>query len=123
VIAQIETERGLDRVDEVAAVDGVDVRWVGQFDLSNFLGIPGQFDDPRFDQALRRVAQVARQHDKAAGFMASDGAWIDRVRALGYTMIAVGTDQGLYGAAVRSLVARVDASNAPGDRAPSKRSG
>ena len=117
VIAQIETERGLDRVDEVAAVDGVDVLWVGQFDLSNFLGIPGQFDDPRFDQALRRVVQVATQHGKAAGFMASDGAWIDRVRALGYTMIAVGTDQGLYGAAVRSLVARVDASSVSGVQA------
>jgi 2-keto-3-deoxy-L-rhamnonate aldolase RhmA len=109
VIAQIETERGLERVEEIAAVDGIDVLWVGHFDLSNFLGIPGKFDDPRFDAAMRRVAEVARRHGKAAGFMATDRAWIDRVRAMGYTMIAVGTDPGLLGAAVRGLVEHVDA--------------
>lgn len=53
VIAQIETERGLERVEEIAAVEGVDVLWVGQFDLSNFLGIPGRFDDP---PSMRRCA-------------------------------------------------------------------
>ena len=109
VIAQIETERGLERVEEIAAVDGVDVLWVGHFDLSNFLGIPGRFDDPGFDAAMRRVAEVARRHGKAAGFMATDRAWIDRVRAMGYSMIAVGTDPGLLGAAVQGLVEHVDA--------------
>ncbi len=109
VIAQIETERGLERVEEIAAVDGIDVLWVGHFDLSNFLGIPGQFDDPRFDAAMRRVAEVARRHGKAAGFMATDRAWIERVRAMGYSMIAVGTDPGLLGAAVQALVEHVDA--------------
>lgn len=108
VIAQIETERGLEQVDAIAAVDGVDVVWVGHFDLSNFMGIPARFDDPRFDQAMRHVAEVARRHGKAAGFMATDRAWIDRVREMGYTMIAVGTDPGLLGAAVQGLVAHVD---------------
>jgi hypothetical protein len=42
VIAQIETERGLGQVEEIAAVDGIDVLWVGHFDLSNFMGIPGR---------------------------------------------------------------------------------
>lgn len=104
VIAQIETERGLDQVEAIAAVDGIDVLWVGQFDLSNFMGMPGRFDDPAFDAAMRRVARVARAHGKAAGFMATDAAWIDRVREMGYTMIAVGTDMGLLGSATRQLV-------------------
>jgi 2-dehydro-3-deoxyglucarate aldolase/4-hydroxy-2-oxoheptanedioate aldolase len=108
VIAQIETERGLDQVDAIAAVDGVDVLWVGHFDLSNFMGIPARFDDPRFDQAMRHVAEVAKRRGKAAGFMATDRAWIDRVREMGYTMIAVGTDPGLFGAALRGLVEQVD---------------
>jgi 2-dehydro-3-deoxyglucarate aldolase/4-hydroxy-2-oxoheptanedioate aldolase len=107
VIAQIETELGLADVEAIAAVDGIDVLWVGHFDLSNFLGIPGRFDDPRFGDALRRVAEVARRHGKAAGFMATDPDWIARAREAGYTMIAVGTDQGLLGSAVRSLVGYV----------------
>jgi 2-keto-3-deoxy-L-rhamnonate aldolase RhmA len=108
VVAQIETERGLEQVEAIAAVDGIDVLWVGHFDLSNFLGIPARFDDPRFDDAMRRVAKAAKAHGKVAGFMATDTAWIDRVRAMGYTMIAVGTDVGLLGAATRSLVRHVD---------------
>ena len=109
VIAQIETERGLEQVEEIAAVDGIDVLWVGHFDLSNFMGIPGQFDDPRFDAAMRKVAQVARRHGKAAGFMATDAAWISRAREMGYTMIAGGTDTGLLELALKKLVGQIEA--------------
>ena len=109
VIAQIETERGLEQVDEIAAVDGIDVLWVGHFDLSNFMGIPGQFDDPRFDAAMRKVAQIARRHGKAAGFMASDAAWISRAREMGYTMIAGGTDTGLLELALKKMVGEIEA--------------
>lgn len=44
VITQIETKEGLGNVDAIAAVPGVDALWVGHFDLTNFLGIPGAFD-------------------------------------------------------------------------------
>jgi 2-keto-3-deoxy-L-rhamnonate aldolase RhmA len=109
VIAQIETERGLEQVDEIAAVDGIDVLWVGHFDLSNFMGIPGRFDDPRFDAAMRKVAAVARRHGKAAGFMATDAAWIARAREMGYTMIAGGTDTGLLELALKKMVGEIEA--------------
>lgn len=104
IAAQIETERGLAAVESIAAVDGIDVLWVGHFDLSNFMGIPGQFNHPEFDQAMRHVAKVAKAHGKIAGFMATDTAWIDRVREMGYTMIAVGTDVGLLAAGTSALV-------------------
>lgn len=109
VIAQIETERGLAQVDEIAAVDGINVLWVGHFDLSNFMGIPGQFDDPRFDAAMRKVAEVARRHGKAAGFMATDAAWISRAREMGYTMIVGGTDTGLLERALKQMVGQIEA--------------
>lgn len=109
LIAQIETERGLDAVDEIAAVDGIDVLWVGQFDLTNFLGFPGAFDDPRFEAAMLRVAKAARAHGKALGFMATDTKWVERVRPWGYNLIAVGTDFGLMTAAAAPLVSAVTA--------------
>jgi 2-dehydro-3-deoxyglucarate aldolase/4-hydroxy-2-oxoheptanedioate aldolase len=104
VVAQIETERGLAEVEEIAAVDGIDVLWVGHFDLSNFMGMPAQFDNPTFLQAMQHVADVARRHGKAAGFMATDPAWVDRAKAMGYTMLAVGTDVSLLADATRRLV-------------------
>jgi len=48
VIAMIETRNGLDQVEAIAAVPGVDVLWLGHFDLTNFLGIPGQFSHPQY---------------------------------------------------------------------------
>jgi len=107
VIAQIETERGLAQVDQIAAVEGIDVLWVGHFDLSNFMGIPGQFNDPRFDAAMRSVVAACRRHGKAAGFMATDAAWIERSREMGFTMIAGGTDTGLLEMALKNMVAQI----------------
>ena len=92
-----------------AAVDGVDVLWVGHFDLSNFMGIPGRFDDPRFDAAMRRVVEACRRHGKAAAFMATDAAWIRRARAMGYTMIAGGTDNALLQQAFAQQVSLINA--------------
>ncbi|MCX7265351.1 MAG: aldolase [Betaproteobacteria bacterium] len=104
MIAQIETERGLDNVESIAAVEGIDVLWVGHFDLSNFMGIPAQFDHPDFVKAMTHVAQVAKKHCKVAGFMATDPAWIAKAKNMGYTLIAGGTDTGLLQQSFKNLI-------------------
>ncbi|MGH1359370.1 MAG: HpcH/HpaI aldolase family protein [Burkholderiaceae bacterium] len=108
VIAQIETERGLENLEAIAAVPGIDVLWLGHFDLTNFLGIPGDFDHPRFDAAMREIAAVARKHGKAAGFMATDHAWVERARQSGYNMIAIGSDISLLSAGASQLIEQVN---------------
>ena len=55
VIAQIESPRGIENADAIAAVPGVDLVWLGQFDLTLGMGIPGQFDDPRYRAAVERL--------------------------------------------------------------------
>jgi 2-dehydro-3-deoxyglucarate aldolase/4-hydroxy-2-oxoheptanedioate aldolase len=64
---QIETAEGVENADAIAAVDGVDCLWVGHFDLSVSLGMPGAFDDPKFAAAIDRVVAAARRHGKALG--------------------------------------------------------
>ena len=103
-IAQIESERGVENADAIASVDGIDVIWIGHFDLSNFMGIPGQFDSPEFNHAVDTIAAATRKHHKALGFMASDAQWVDWAKEKGFTMLACGTDQGLFASAVRSMV-------------------
>jgi 2-keto-3-deoxy-L-rhamnonate aldolase RhmA len=104
VIAQIETERGLDAVEAIAAVDGIDVLWVGHFDLTNFLGIAGQFDHPKYLDAVKRIVAAGRKHKKALGYMAADAVLAKRYKAYGFNMIATGTDQGILMAGIRSVL-------------------
>lgn len=113
IIAQIETERGLAEVEKIAAVDGIDVLWVGHFDLSNFMGIPASFEDPRFIQAMTHVAEVARRHGKVAGFMATDPPWIERARKMGFTLLAAGTDTDLMQKSFAKLIHQIDAGAVP----------
>jgi 2-keto-3-deoxy-L-rhamnonate aldolase RhmA len=107
VIAQIETERGVEAVDAIAAVDGIDVLWVGHFDLTNFLGIPGQFDNPAYLNAVRRVVAAGRKHGKGLGFMPTDGNWARQYKALGFNMLAAGTDPGILMAGVKAILQSV----------------
>jgi 2-keto-3-deoxy-L-rhamnonate aldolase RhmA len=65
--AQIETADGVKNADAIAAVPGVDCLWVGHFDLSVSLGIPGEFDNPKFTKAIDRVIAATRKHGKALG--------------------------------------------------------
>ena len=105
VIAMIETREGLENVEAIAAVPGVDVLWLGHFDLSNFLGIPGQFSHPVFLAAVERIAAAAAKHGKAAGYMAADAGLGREFLAKGFRMIATGTDQGMLQAAIQANIA------------------
>jgi 2-dehydro-3-deoxyglucarate aldolase/4-hydroxy-2-oxoheptanedioate aldolase len=107
VIAQIETERGLEAVEDIAAVDGIDVLWVGHFDLTNFLGIPGQFDNPLYVNAVKRVVAAGRKHKKGLGFMASDATWAKQYKRLGFNMLATGPDHTMLMAGVKGVLASV----------------
>ncbi len=67
LFCQIETADGVKNCEEIAAVDGVDCLWVGHFDLSVGLGIPGEFEHPDFKAAIDRTVKAARKHGKAMG--------------------------------------------------------
>ena len=89
------------RVDEIAATDGIDVLWIGHFDLSNSLGIPVQFTHPQFQDAVQRVLAACKQHGKAAGFMCSDVASGQALLAQGFRILAYSGDLWLYQNALR----------------------
>ena len=101
IIAQIETRAGLESVDAIAAVDGIDALWIGHFDLTNSLGIPGQFDHPEFESAVDRVLEACRSHNKIPGFMAGDVAGGRSLLDRGFRAIAFGGDLWLYQQALR----------------------
>ena len=101
VIAQIETAEGLANVEAIAATPGVDVLWIGHFDLTNFMGIPGQFRHPDYLAALRRIVAACAAHGKTPAFLVADDDWAREYKAMGFRLIAYGVDQALLGNALR----------------------
>ena len=103
-IVQIETPAAVDAAPEMAAIDGVDVLFVGPADLSHAMGIPGNITDPAFDAAIRRVADGARAAGKAAGVMLWKPDDAPRFRDAGYTFFSLSNEGSILNAALRGFV-------------------
>jgi 2-keto-3-deoxy-L-rhamnonate aldolase RhmA len=94
MIVQIETGKSLDNAYAIAAVDGIDVLFVGPLDLSVNTGLPGMFEDDRYVANLKRVAAAAKSNGKACGILLPNVKWIPLLKELGFTFIACGSDGG-----------------------------
>jgi len=105
VMCLIETAEGIKNIDQIAAVPGVDVLWLGHFDLTNFLGIPGDFTNPKYLDAVERIVAAARRHKKGLGFMPASAELAAQYKALGFNMFGAGTDQAMLVAGVTSVLA------------------
>lgn len=99
-VVQIETRPALDAVEDIAALDGVDVLFVGPRDLSHALDVPGQTQAPVYLAALDRVLAAATANGKAAGLLVTDGAAAARMSAAGWQFLAIGSDTTLLAGAV-----------------------
>lgn len=91
-VFQVESPLAVDNADAVAALDGVDVLFVGPADLSHAMGIPGQVREPAFLAQLDRVVAACRAHGKAAGYLLRDPAELPDALARGITFLGVGSD-------------------------------
>lgn len=104
-IIQIESPSAVEHAAEIAAIDGVDVLFVGPTDLSHSLGIPGRFDDAIYLEALRHVATTAEAAGKAAGILLRDATALPRHRELGFRFIGLGSDGAFIADAARAVLA------------------
>jgi 4-hydroxy-2-oxoheptanedioate aldolase len=93
VVVQIETPQAVAAAEHIAAIEGVDVLFVGPMDLSVNLGCPGDFTPPHFLAALEQVVAACRQHGKVAGIL-SRPQLVDQHRQLGFRFLALGSDTG-----------------------------
>lgn len=71
-IAQIELSEAIDNIEEIAEVEGIDALLIGPADLSNSLGVSGQFNHPKMDEAIAKVAAAAKKNHKVFGFHAGE---------------------------------------------------
>jgi 4-hydroxy-2-oxoheptanedioate aldolase len=91
-IVQIETKEILNCLDSVAAIDEIDVLFVGPMDLSISLGVFGQPDHPKFIDALKATADAAVKEGKAAGILLQKPEEFHKYYELGFRFLACGSD-------------------------------
>ena len=104
-IVQIESTGGLAAADDIAALDEVDVLFVGPADLTHSLGIPGRFDEAAYQDALRSVVAACRANGKAAGILIYDAAGLPPLLELGFTFIGLGSEGSFVSAGARAMLA------------------
>ncbi len=97
VTVLIETAAGLENVEEIMAVDGVDAAHLGHADLSMALGVPGQFDHPKMQAGIDRIVEASERQGKAAASLAPNPEWGEDLLGRGYRMMSYGYDIGLFG--------------------------
>ncbi len=103
-VVQIETPEAVSAADAIAAVEGVDVLFVGPSDLSFSMGIHQQIDHPDFRAAIERVRQACSVHNKQAGILASSPKMVQQAIEDGFTFIAYGIDTKLLTGGMHACV-------------------
>lgn len=119
-IFQVENQRAVENAPAIAAVDGIDVLFVGPTDLTHGLGIPGRFDEPAYREAVDAVVRAARAAGKAAGILLRVPGELERHLELGFTFVGLGSDAAFIvdGGRAALAVAGTRARSAAGSRQP-----
>lgn len=95
LVVQIETRGAVEQVPAIAAVEGVDVVFIGPLDLTVSLGCMNNFEHPDYKHALKVVVDSCRKEGKAAGILVGDPKQIPPLVEMGFTFIGIASDGGV----------------------------
>jgi 4-hydroxy-2-oxoheptanedioate aldolase len=108
LVLQIESRAGLDAIEEIAAVDGVDGLFLGPGDLAGALGHLGDSGHPTVQAAIADALMRMQKAGKPAGIFATSLENAKMSAAMGARMISIGTDIGLLSGGARQLRKNAD---------------
>ena len=106
LMVQVESRAGIDALDDILAVEGIDGVFIGPADLAADMGHTGQADAPEVKRTILETLERIERADKAAGVLAIDPAFARECRGAGARFVGVGIDVTVYAEAIRALAAR-----------------
>lgn len=92
LLVQIETQRALENLDEIASTQGLDGLFIGPLDLTVNLGIPMQYGDQKFVEAKKKVLKACERHDVAPGIYAPTSRAAEQAIDEGFRLVAISSD-------------------------------
>ncbi len=111
VILHCETEEGLNDLENIAQIPGIDVIFLGPFDMSQSMGIPGQTDHPRIKAALERVLHVCKKYNKIAGIYCESAETAKRMADAGFLFLPISMDGALISSTLQNVITTVKGTN------------
>ena len=112
VIIIIEEARAVQKIDEIAATPGVDAMFVGTSDLSFSLGLRGRQDEPLLHEAIKKVVEAGKRHNKAVGRPAGSPEQVKQYIDQGFLLFQAPTDIGFMTAGARRYLEPLEKSRA-----------
>lgn len=107
----IEGESGAANLETILHVERIDVIFIGPYDLSQSLGVPGQVNHPKVEKRVAEIAALARGAGKCVGIFCDHPAAVAKWRSVGVTYAALSIDATIFLNACRDLVQQVKESS------------
>ncbi len=107
IILQLEGIEAIDNLEEILAVDGYDILFIGPYDLSQSLGVPGDISNPKVLSAMIDIVERAKAKGKIVGTFTDDIELVEKWKNLGVQYISHSTDSGIFYEAARDVLNRI----------------
>jgi 4-hydroxy-2-oxoheptanedioate aldolase len=99
---QIETASAIAGIAEIAAVPDVDLLFVGPADISQVMGVPGDFENPKCLDTIEKIARACADAGKPWGIVPRGPEYAERMKAWGCRMFVLGFDIHAFHAGIRA---------------------
>lgn len=104
VILQLEGKKAINNLEEIIAVPGIDILFIGPYDLSQSLGVPGQVDHPTVIAEMEKICVKCKEKGVVVGTFTDTLAAVERWKKAGVQYLSYSVDVGLYVEACAGLV-------------------
>ena len=108
VIVMIEQEEAVRNIEEIASVPGIDVLFVGSFDMSFSFNVGGQPGHPRVEEAILKVLAAAKKNNLVVGYPAASPEEINKRVRQGFRIFLVDSDLDLMQWGARALLSKIE---------------
>lgn len=103
IIIQIEGKKGLENIDSILQVEGIDIVFIGPYDLSQSMGVPGQTNHPKVLEAMKMITEKANHYNKIVGTFIETPADLKIWKDLGLLYLSYKVDVGIFYDACHNL--------------------
>lgn len=103
IILQLEGVQAIENLDEILDVDGIDILFIGPYDLSQSLGIPGQVNNPLVVNEMKKIVAKAKEKNKVIGTFVDTPEDLTLWRELGLQYLSYSVDVGIFIDSCRNL--------------------